>query len=380
MNPQIAYGEDVMSRIAYAMRGEAEAADLQRTLLERLSLAVTALLKGADASPDQVGEYVAVGNTAMHHLLLGLPVQQLGLAPYVAATGSPLDVKARELRLPSAPGAYVHSLPTIAGFVGADHVAMLLATGLANRQGTAVALDIGTNTEISLVHEGKVYCCSCASGPAFEGAHMRDGMRAAPGAIEHVQLNGGSVAVETIDDAPAVGICGSGVLDAIAQLRLAGLLGPQGRFLDRTLPKSEKDGEVFVLVEGARSGTGRDVAITRRDVNEIQLAKGAIRAGIERLALEAGVNTSDLDELIVAGAFGSYISLDSAMAIGMLPTLPLSRCHQVGNAAGAGARLALVSKERRAEAEGIAARLTYVELSGDPHFSSLFPRHTRLTP
>jgi uncharacterized 2Fe-2S/4Fe-4S cluster protein (DUF4445 family) len=327
-----------------------------------------------------VAAYVVVGNTAMHHLFLGLPVAQLGLAPYVAAIGSSVDVKARELALPAAAGAYVHLLPNVAGFVGADHVAMLLATRLPEAKGTAIALDIGTNTEISLAHDGKLYCCSCASGPAFEGAHLRDGMRAAPGAIEHVQLVGGRVAVETIEHAPAVGICGSGVLDAVAQLRLAGVLSSQGRFLDKSLPRSEKDGEIYVLVEGARSGTGRDVAITRRDVNEIQLAKGAIRAGIERLAMEAGVPTDDLDEIVVAGAFGTYISLDSAMAIGMLPTIPLSRCRQVGNAAGAGARQALVSLRARKEAERIARKLSYVELSGDSDFASLFPRHARLAP
>jgi uncharacterized 2Fe-2S/4Fe-4S cluster protein (DUF4445 family) len=275
MNPQIAYGEDVMSRIGHAMEGPENASTLQRAVVDAISEMVVELTTEAGASPDQVVEYVVVGNTAMHHLFLGLPVRQLGHAPYIAAISEAMDVKARDLGLPSSAGAYVHLLPNIAGFVGADHVAMLLATQLAEMKGTAVALDIGTNTEISLAHNGEIFCCSCASGPAFEGAHLHDGMRAAPGAIERVRIAGGKLAVQTVDHAPAVGICGSGVLDAIAQLRLDGQLDVRGRFKDRSLPRSEKDGEMFVLVPASRSGIGRDIVLTRQDVNQVQLAKAA---------------------------------------------------------------------------------------------------------
>lgn len=377
-NPQIAYGEDVMSRLGYAVQGSEQSAQLQRVLVETLSQVVAELTSEIGASPARVVEYEVVGNTAMHHLFLGLPVKQLGLAPYVATTNEALDVKARDLGLPSSGGAYVHLLPNVAGFVGADHVATLLATESLWSGLTAIALDIGTNTEITLIHKGRKLCCSCASGPAFEGAHMRDGMRAAPGAIERVRFSGDKLESQTVGDAPPVGICGSGVLDAIAQLHLAGHLDARGRFRDEELPRFGADGRAYVLVPAAASGNGRDIALTQRDVNEIQLAKSAIRSGIERLLWEADAHPEQVDRLIIAGAFGAYIDIENAMIIGMFPRIPLSGCHQVGNAAGAGARQALLSTERREAAERLACQIEYVELSGDARFAQLFVEHLKL--
>ena len=378
-NPQIAYGEDVMSRIGYAVRGSDESTQLQRVLVETLSHMVADLTSQVSASTSRVVEYVVVGNTAMHHLFLGLPVRQLGLAPYVAAINEALDVKARDLGLPSSGGAYVHLLPNVAGFVGADHVAMLLATESLWSNHTAIALDIGTNTEITLIHEGRKLCCSCASGPAFEGAHLRDGMRAAPGAIERARFSGGKLQVQTVGNVPAVGICGSGVVDAIAQLRLAGHLDARGRFRDEELPRFGADGRAYVLVPATASGNGRDIALTQRDVNEIQLAKSAIRSGIERLLWQADARPEQIELLVIAGAFGAYIDIESAMVIGMFPSISLSNCHQVGNAAGAGARQALLSTERREAAKRLASQIEYVELSGDARFAQLFVEHLKLS-
>jgi uncharacterized 2Fe-2S/4Fe-4S cluster protein (DUF4445 family) len=314
-----------------------------------------------------------VGNTAMHHLLLGLPVEQLGLAPYVAAVSSPLNLKAEEMNLAFSPGATVHLLANIAGFVGADHLSMLLATDTHEKSGVVVSLDIGTNTEITLAANGRLISCSTASGPAFEGAHIRDGMRAAEGAIERVQIVDDKLAFQTIGDTAPVGICGSGILDTIAQLRLCGAMNEKGG-LEETHPLIRR-GETLLealLADAECTGHGKDVVLTRRDINEIQMAKGAMRAGIELLFDAAGVTAADVDEVIIAGAFGTYISVEAAVSIGMFPDIPLHRFRQVGNAAGIGARQALLSRTRRAEAAKMRERVEYLELTVSERFQEEF--------
>jgi uncharacterized 2Fe-2S/4Fe-4S cluster protein (DUF4445 family) len=370
MNPQIAYGEDVMARIAYAMDGEAQGRELQRTLVGGLNDLARELCAQVGRDSAEIVEAVLVGNTCMHHLVLGLPVEQLGLAPYVPALAYAYDLKAQELGLRFAPGANVYLLPNIAGFVGADHVAMLLATGMHEAHEITVGLDIGTNTEISLATDGRLLTCSCASGPAFEGAHIHDGMRAAPGAVERVRLFDGRVEYQTIDDAPPVGICGSGVLDGVAELRRIGVLRANGAMQPDSHPRvrgTGKDTE-FLLVPAGEQEAPRDIVINRRDVNEIQLAKGAIRAGIDVLLEDAGLEEEQIERVVVAGAFGTYLDVGSALAVGMFPPLARERFVQVGNAAGSGAKLALVSRRCRGVAEGIARGVEYVELTTHPHF------------
>ncbi|MEA3341269.1 MAG: ASKHA domain-containing protein, partial [Chloroflexota bacterium] len=310
-------------------------------------------------------EAVLVGNTCMHHLALGLPADSLGLAPYVAVLSDSYDLKARDLGLSLSPGASVHLLPNIAGFVGADHVAMLLATSIHETDAITVGLDIGTNTEISLAAGGRLLSCSCASGPAFEGAHIHDGMRAAPGAIEWVRFVDGQVEYQTIDGAPPVGICGSGILDAVAELRRVGALRVNGAMQSDGHPRvrGEGRGVEFVLVPAGERDAPRDIVVTRKDINEIQLAKAAIRAGVEVLLDEAGLEAEQVERVIVAGAFGTYLDVDSALAIGMFPPLPRERLVQVGNAAGMGAKLALLSRRCRRQAAEIARRVEYVELT-----------------
>ncbi len=374
MNPQIPYGEDVMARITHALQQADGRATLQQVIVEGLNHLAQGLCTRAGRHPAEVAEAVVVGNTAMHHLFLGLPVSQLGLAPYVPAVADPLDVKARDLGLAFAPGAYVHLLPNIAGFVGADHVAMLLATELWREDKAVVGLDIGTNTEVALKAGDRLLTCSTASGPAFEGAHIRFGMRAATGAIERVRLTDSHVEYQTIGDAPPVGLCGSGILDAVAQLRLTGVLDRFGKMEAHPRTRRGEKGREFVLVEAAESGVGEDITVSRADVSEIQLAKGAMRAGVRILLQEAGLTEADLEGVVVAGAFGTYIDVASAVAIGMLPRLPLDRFWQVGNAAGMGARLALLSTAQRAKAVDIARRAEYVELTNSRNFADEFAR------
>jgi uncharacterized 2Fe-2S/4Fe-4S cluster protein (DUF4445 family) len=373
MNPQIAYGEDIISRIRYINDHPDGLKTLQARLIETLNNLIVELSVEAKVKREQIVEAVIVGNTAMHHILAGLPVRQLGESPYMATVGDALSIKARDLGLHLAAGGTIYLPPNIAGFVGADHVSMLVGAGLDDTQETVIALDIGTNTEISLYHKGRHWATSAPSGPAFEGAHIEDGMRAAPGAVERVRIEGDEVKVHTIGNADAVGICGSGVLDAIAECQKAGLLTPKGGFTG-THPRLRGAGSAaeFVLVPAARSKTGRDVRMTRRDVNEIQLAKGAVRAGAEALLDIAGIKAEELDQVILAGAFGTYLDLDSAIGIGMLPRTERWRYQQIGNAAGTGARRMLVSLEQREIAEWIARDVKFVELAKHPSFTKIY--------
>jgi uncharacterized 2Fe-2S/4Fe-4S cluster protein (DUF4445 family) len=371
MNPQIAYGEDVIARLVYASKGEAESRRMQTLLVDGLNQLVSSACSAAGARPADVVDAVVVGNTAIHHLFLGLPVPQLALAPYVPAVRGAVDVKARDMGLQFAPGARVHLLPNIAGYVGADHVAMLLATGIAGRSDSVLAIDIGTNTEMCLAHGGQMTSLSCASGPAFEGAHIKFGMRAAPGAIERVRIVEGRAEYKTIGDEPPVGICGSGLLDVVAHLRLAGLLDRRGRLDGHLVQESEGDRE-FVIASGTEAGNGRPIAVTQHDIRELQLAKGAIRCGIETLLQDAGIAAGDLDQVIIAGAFGTYIDVESAIGIGLLPQVPPERVSQVGNAAGTGARLALISAAYRDQGRDLVQRVRYLELARTSRFMRNF--------
>ncbi len=368
MNPQIAFGEDIISRIAYAGREPDGAKKLQSILVESINDLLGKMCRDSHVSLETVLDAVLVGNTAMHHLLAGLPVEQLGYAPFSPARTEALIIPARDLGLNLGPGSYAYLPPVIAGYVGADHVAMLLASGVWQMPGNIIALDIGTNTEIGLVANGQITCCSCASGPAFEGAHIHDGMRAAPGAIERALWSDGKILFQTIENHPPIGICGSGILDVVAAFLDGGLLKRTGG-----LRTDSPTG--YELVSASQSGLGRGLFVTRKDIHEIQLAKSAIRAGIEVLLQEAGLRAVDLDAFIVAGAFGTYLNLRSAIRIGMFPSLQLDKFHQIGNAAGVGAKQMLISIDQRQEAERLASRISYIELTTRPVFNSLFVEH-----
>jgi uncharacterized 2Fe-2S/4Fe-4S cluster protein (DUF4445 family) len=375
MNPQISYGEDVVSRIVVASKSPADAAKLQSLLVEALNQLAADLCSEVDVEPTKIVEAVVVGNTAIHHLFLRLPVKQLGLSPYVPAVDAALDIKAREIGLQIAPGAYVHLLPNIAGYVGADHVAMLLATRIAETDGVTLAIDIGTNTEICLNHKGVMTSVSCASGPAFEGAHIKFGMRAAPGAIEHVRLQNDRLEIQTIAGGPPIGICGSGLLDAVAQLRLNEVIDRSGKMLSHPLVQMQDNKPEFVIAERLKLDP---ITISQKDVRELQLAKAAIQLGIQALVEAEGLEERHIEQVIIAGAFGTFIDVKSAITIGMLPDLPLERFKQVGNAAGTGARLALISQSERKKSREIARRDNYIELAKVPNFNRKYAEATYL--
>jgi uncharacterized 2Fe-2S/4Fe-4S cluster protein (DUF4445 family) len=372
-NPQIAYGEDVVARIDYADLAAANRETLQREVVDILNQSLAQMCSEAGILPDQVVDAVVVGNTAMHHLIAGIPVHYLAVAPHSASVLRSLTFPACEIGLKIAPSGYVYMPPNIAGFVGGDHVAMLLASGAASAKEATLALDIGTNTEISLHANGHLVSCSCASGPAFEGARISAGMRAAPGAIERAYLVDGQIKWATIGDEPPAGICGSGILDLIGILRQMKVIDARGALQIGQPGVETQDGMRFYrLISASETKFGHEIRITRRDVNEIQLAKAAIRAGVDALLNAAGISVNEIQQVIVAGAFGTYLNIQNAIAIGLLPDLPLKRFHQVGNAAGAGACWLLTDSNARDEAEKIAGQAEYVELTTLPDFSDQF--------
>lgn len=371
MNPQISYGEDITSRIHHALKSREEARVLQQVIISTVNRLAKELCDEAGARVEEIVDVTMVGNTAIHHLFLRLPVYPLAYPPFNAAVQESLDIKARDMGLEFAPGAYVHIMPNIAGFVGADHISMLVAVKAYSINKLTIAIDVGTNTEVSLITEGKIYSASCASGPAFEGGHISCGMRAASGAIERLRIENSQVQFQTINNSPPMGICGSGIIDSVAQLYEAGVLDEGGRMQpDYPGVREGANGREFVLYEG--EGESPAVVITQRDVREVQLGKGAIRAGIQTLLDTAGCREEGVEQVLIAGAFGTYIDVSNAILLGMLPVLPVDRFQQVGNAAGSGARQSLVSARVRELETAIAERISYIELAGTPTFNKTF--------
>lgn len=378
MNPQIVYGEDVMARITHAMNETQGIQTLQNVLLNSIRQLAEELCKQASQDlknhyeTQHIMELVLVGNTAMHHLFLGLPVKQLGMAPYLPFVSDLLELDLQRCGIDFSEGSKTTFLPNIAGFVGADHVSMLLAAGVNQELKNTLYIDIGTNTEISLLYDQKIISCSTASGPAFEGAHIQDGIRAADGAIEKVKMDDKGIHFQTINQQKPIGICGSGIVDAIAQMLNNNILKPSGIFnLEHPWLASKKE---LILVPAEKTSHQRNIVITRKDVGEIQLAKAAIRAAIELMLKEAGLTYQDLKKVVIAGAFGSYIDISSAKRIGMFPDFPTQVFTQIGNAAGIGAVQCLLSKEKRKEAVALSKKIKYLELATHADFTAQYTK------
>jgi len=391
MNPQVVFGEDLMSRVSYGMIHEDGVTRMHQAIVEGLNTLAERAAARAGIATEEVLELVLVGNTVMHHLLLGIDPVELGGSPFAPALRSPLDLKARELGLCVAPGANVHVLPVEAGHVGADNVAVVLAEEPHRVPPDEIVLiiDVGTNGEILLGNRDRLLSASSPTGPAFEGAQIRHGMRAAPGAIERVRVDPATLEVKfkvigedrwsdewSEENPPAQlprGICGSGIIEAVAELLRANVLEPNGRFVQGlTTPRFRPDkrkGE-FVVAWPHQTSTGREIVVHTDDVRAIQLAKAALYAGAKLLMNRLGVQT--VDRIVLAGAFGSYIDKEHAMIIGMIPDCDMSRVYAVGNAAGDGARIALLSRAKRREAAQVARWIEYVETAAEPTFQEEF--------
>jgi len=388
MNPQIKFGEDIMSRLSFATQNDSSLKEIHDSVIESINEAIEKLCNRNGISQNEVIDMSVVANTAMHHLFLGLPVRQLAISPFLSLTGKAINLKAREIGIDISPGAYIYMLPPIAGFVGSDHLAMILATRLYEQEGNCIGIDIGTNTEIALKTDKGIVSVSTASGPAFEGAHIKYGMRAAPGAIERVTIDPKTHIpdIKTIGDRKPIGICGSGILDSVAELLKAGIIDKKGKFIaDNNCLVKDSDGNSEYILWPQLPGPevkdryeDRHVSINQKDIVEIQLAKGAIRTGIEIILEHSGISFDEIDKIIIAGAFGSYIYPKSVINIGMFPKVSLDRIFQVGNAAGVGSRMVLISKEERKIAEDIASKIKYLEITLHPNFSDYFAVSTFL--
>ncbi len=381
LNPQSVFGGDLMSRIAFAQFNPANLRRLQARIVALLNQHVAEVCRQSGVLSKWIYKVVVVGNTCMHHLLLGIDPSWVGLAPYAPVMRHSLVLPARDLFLKVAPEARVCLLPIVAGFVGADAVAVALATRLADADALRVAVDIGTNGEVLLGSRARVWACSAPAGPALEGAQIRHGMRGAAGAIDRVTVDG-DVHVHTIGETAALGICGSGLIDLVAGLLGAGAIDATGLIqverrdalppaLGARIVQRGEERQVVVLRPG-EAGATQEIVLTQDDVRQVQLAKGAIASGIAMLLHVAGIRAETLDELMLAGGFGNYVSVESAVRIGLIPDLPRERIRYVGNAAALGAQLCLLSEAERGHATEIAGRIEHVSLAAHPDFEQLF--------
>lgn len=381
LNPEVAYGEDIMTRMAYVMNAHEGGEELRQCVLRGIDVLLTRLISAAGVLPDTVSRISLVGNTAMHHLFLGLDIHGLSLAPYRPAMLKSLTKSSDEIGLKSVPKAQVYVAPNIEGFIGSDTVGLIVSQGLGSVKGTVMGIDIGTNAEIVLSVRGRLICCSAAAGPAFEGARIRLGMRGEEGAIEHVRINNPSEPAElsVIGQASPRGICGSAIVDIVAELLRTGLVDRTGRMRDsKRIVHEGGYGLCYIVAEPGESDAGRRIVFTQEDVRQVQLAKAAIATGAGVLMDECGVTSYDIDALLLAGAFGNYIRPESALAIGLLPAIPLDRIVPVGNAAGEGAKRFLLSLKERAVAETLSRSVKYVNLAAHPAFADRFLEATAI--
>lgn len=378
LNPQVKYGEDVISRITYAIQYGLN--DVHEAIIGGVNRMIAELCRRNSIDPSSIPEMTVVGNTAMHHIFMNIQPKSISLSPFTPTVKRSLDVKARDLGICINPSANIHVLPVIAGFVGADTMGVLLATEIYHHDEMALAIDVGTNGELVLGNKDRMVSCSCAAGPALEGGEIKFGMRASPGAIEDVKIDKYSLKAEykTISNQKPVGFCGSGIVDVVAEMVKVGLVDRTGKMVDIGTDRVRRDqttGQLEYVVEWKENaGQGKDVVVTAGDIREVQLAKGAIYTGAMILVEKMNMMFDDIDRLYLAGAFGNYIDIENAVVIGLLPDIPLDRIKSVGNAAGEGAKLSLLSKKKRAEENKVSRMVDYIELASQKNFQDVFVR------
>ncbi len=382
LNPQTQFGDDVISRIAYA--GDAEKlARLQKTIIDCINELIDRLCEKTAITSDDIYELCAVGNTTMNHIFLRFPITQLGRAPYKAHSLDAYDCPAEQLGIKINRQGNVHTVENIAGFVGSDTTAVALAANIDWADKVTLIVDIGTNGEIVLGTKDKLYAASCAAGPALEGARISCGSRAAEGAIEAVVVGRDDIDLDVIGDRPPRSICGSGLIDAVAVLLDLGIIDITGRFiqpdkLHDMLPPAiisriiKADNQLCFILSKTPDDNEHDIILTQRDIRQVQLAKAAIRAGIKILMRKLDINDEDIEQIFLAGAFGNYIRPESALQIGLLPTSDTQRLHFIGNAAAAGAQMILLSRQNRDHAKELALKIEYVEIAHEPDFQDIY--------
>jgi uncharacterized 2Fe-2S/4Fe-4S cluster protein (DUF4445 family) len=383
-NPQISYGEDVISRITHTVHSKNGLKELRICLFESLNKLLKDLSSEANITCKDIIDATIVGNTAMHHIFLNLDPRHLGSSPFAPVLKSPMDMNARDFGLEICPGANVYTLPVEGGFVGADNVAVVIAEEPFKQNEMMLVIDVGTNGELVLGNREKLISASCATGPAFEGAHIKFGMRAARGAIESIKIDRESydvrfkvVGEDSWNDqdprVKATGICGSGIIDATAELLRAGIINPSGAFnkniSNPRMLYNEKEAE-FVIAWADETDVGHDITVCQNDIRSMQLGKGALLTGANLLMRKMGVDS--LDKVVLAGSFGLHIDKHNALEMGLFPYVDPEVVYSTGNSAGEGARLALLNTDKRQEAADIARQIEYMELSLEPDFQKEF--------
>jgi len=373
VNPQRSFGEDIMTRMTFANRGEKNLQKLHKMVIDALNELISEGCSIAKADRSKVYEAVLVGNTVMHHFLLKLETRYLSQSPYTQVLRRSFNCSPSAIGLRINQNGNVHVLPTIKSFVGADNVAVCLVTKIIEAEKPVLALDIGTNTEIDCGSKDVgLTVTSTPSGPAFEGWATKWGMTATNGAIERIFIDPDTLDIicRTVGNKPPVGICGSGYVDAIAEMMKAGILNHKGGFNDVKSDRIRKGAEGYemIIAKEKESGVGKDIVVTQKDIGELVKAKAAIHAAVTILLDRLKLEEENIDKIFLAGAFGSYIDPENARTLGMLPDLDLERILPIGNAAGSGAKLALLNTEKRCEAEELSAKAVFVELATHPMF------------
>lgn len=377
-NMQRIYGEDIISRITYATEQPEGASVLHKILINNLNSMITEMLQDLAISSDNIYRVMAVGNPVMLHLLLGLNVQDLGRAPYLGIFGEDIETSAADLGLQVNPLGQIRTLPQLGGFVGADTTACLLTLASA-AEDTYLLIDIGTNGEIVLHHDNRMWAASAAAGPAFEGGAISCGMRAGQGAIDKVTSSDKSLVFRVIGAGSPRGICGSGLIDLAANLLRNGILDRNGNIVDspgwEPMIRSGAKGPELVLVDEGESFSGVPLLLNQEDVRQLQLARSAIRTAIEILMEQAGITSGQLQRVYLAGVFGSYLDPASVLEMGLIPAVDRDKIKNLGNAAAEGAIMALLSQHEFAKAALIKTRVQYIELADQAKFQELFIRN-----
>ncbi|MDP4128295.1 MAG: ASKHA domain-containing protein, partial [Bacillota bacterium] len=380
-NEQTAYGADVISRINVAMESQEGAAALRTAIRRTINRLLEELEFQTKVGKNEILKMTIVGNTTMHHLLLGLDVSHLAVSPFVSVCNSPLEFSALELGLGLNPQARIWLLPNIGGFVGGDTVGAIMGTPSVLGKGNHLLLDLGTNCELFLKTDTTMLACSTAAGPAFEGAGITHGMRAKRGAIESVTISEEGLVCQVIGDQKPIGICGSGLIMSIDEMLKSGIINKQGKILDpdntdslsfelrRRIRPAEK-GREFVLAYG--SDQTQDITLSQKDIGSLQLAKGAVCAGIKTLVEMAGISIAELDSVTLSGTFATYLKTVNILNIGLVPDIPEEKINAVGNAAHVGAILALLNHQEVAKAGDLYRKIKHVELGGSVTFSNYY--------
>lgn len=372
-NPQIMYGEDVVTRITYASRRPEHLAKMQDLVISTVNRLLDAVCQESGIPSEQVYELVFVGNSVMHHLFLGIPPKHIGVAPFIPVTGSMESFPAKELGVRMNPEGIVTAIPLIEGYIGSDAVANLLITRIYQSEKISLTIDIGTNSEILLGNSERILACSAPSGPSFEGAHISAGIKAVTGAIESVAIEGDRLTYTTIDDAKPKGICGSGVIDLVAELFLAGVITKTGKFTSLDHPRIIEDGvPKFVIAWDKETATDGDITITERDINEFLLAKGSLNTGWTILSEYYGIRPSDIDAVYLAGSFGTHIDIENAVTLSLIPDIDREKIFFAGETAVGGAKMALKSVAERDAIPRILDTIEYIELSVVPSFNTVY--------